>query len=76
MKPCVVGIVLATGLFFVFRNCFGELKAFSVDACAIIMTFVLSALYFGSRKVLKGGISPIGLIGISALAGMLVYGWH
>jgi chromate transporter len=38
------------------------------------MTIVLGTLYFGSRRVLKNGISPIGLIGISALAGVIVYG--
>ena len=36
----------------------------------------LAAIYFGSGKVLKSSISPIGLIGISALSGVLIYGWH
>ena len=39
-----------------------------------IMTAALSGLCFGSKKVLKKGISPIGLIGISAIMGMLIYG--
>ena len=38
------------------------------------MTVVLAVLYFGSRKALKKDISPIGLIGISAVAGIIVYG--
>ena len=38
------------------------------------MTAALAAVYFGSRKILKKGISPIALIGISAVAGILVYG--
>ena len=46
----------------------------TLDPTAAIMTLGLGALYFGSRKVLKKGISPIGLIGISAVAGILVYG--
>ena len=40
---------------------------------AVFMTAVLSAIYFGSRKFLKNGISPIALIGISAVAGILAY---
>ena len=40
---------------------------------AVFMTAVLSAIYFGSRKILKNGISPIALIGISAVAGILAY---
>lgn len=38
------------------------------------MTTVLAAVYFGSRKISKKGISPIGLIGISAVTGIVVYG--
>ena len=45
-----------------------------LPAAAILLTGVLAAIYFGSGKVLKKGISPIGLIGISAAAGILVYG--
>ena len=48
---------------------------FSLNTTAIIMTVVLSAVYFGSGKILKKGISPIGLIGISAVAGIIIYGW-
>ena len=52
----------------------GSLGALAVDTTGILMTIVLCTVYFGSRKVLKNGISPIGLIGISALAGLIVYG--
>ena len=40
------------------------------------MTLALGIIFFGSRKIMKNGISPVGLIGISALAGILVYGLH
>ena len=69
-----IGIILATGIFMILQHSAGSPGAFSLDRTAIIMTIVLGALYFGSRKVLKNGISPIGLIGISALAGLIVYG--
>lgn len=38
------------------------------------MTAALAAIYFGSRKIMKKGLSPIGLIGIAAAAGIIVYG--
>ena len=76
VKPCIIGIVLATGLFFVFRNCFGNVDAPAVNGAAILLTAVLALIYFGSRKILKKSLSPIGLIGMSALAGILVYGWR
>ena len=55
----------------ILRNCF--LRP-TVDWTALIMTVVLAAVYLGSWKISKKGISPIGLIGISAVAGIAVYG--
>lgn len=75
MKPCIVGIILATGLYMILHNCVDSCIQFSPNTTAIIMTVVLSAVYFGSGKILKKGISPIGLIGISAVAGIIIYGW-
>ena len=74
LKPCIIGIILATGVFMILQHTVGSFGSLSVDTTAIIMTIVLGAIYFGPRKVLKNGISPIGLIGISALAGLIVYG--
>ena len=45
-----------------------------IDIRAVLLTFVLGAVYFGSRKLLKRGMSPIGLICIAAAAGAAVYG--
>ena len=58
----------------IMQHSIGSFSALSVNTNAIIMTVVLGAVYFGSRKVLKNCISPIVLIGISALAGLIVYG--
>ncbi len=71
LKPCIIGIILATGIYMILRNCFPQT---AVDWTALIMTAVLAVAYFGSRKIKKNGISPIGLIGISAVAGIVVYG--
>ena len=75
MKPCIIGIILATGLYMILHNCVDSSIQFSLNTTAIIMTVVLSAVYFGSGTILKKGISPIGLIGISAVAGIIIYGW-
>ena len=73
MKPCIIGIVLATGAFMILRNITGSELFSSFDLPAALMTAVLAVIYFGSRKILKKGISPIGLIGISALTGIIVF---
>ena len=45
-----------------------------MNTTALAVTAVLAVIYFGSRKITKRGISPVALIGIAALAGVLVYG--
>ena len=74
LKPCIIGIILATGIFMIIQHCIGSFPDASADLTAIIMTAVLAAIYFGSSKIVKKGLSPIGLIGISAAAGIIVYG--
>ena len=76
LKPCMIGIILATGIFMILRNCVGSPGAFSLNTPAVLITLALGAVYFGSGKVLKNGLSPIGLIGLSALMGIVFYGWH
>ena len=61
-------------VYMILHNCLGSVAALSLDLTAVIMTAALAGVYFGSRKILKNGISPIALIGISAVAGILVYG--
>ena len=72
MKPCIIGIILATGMDMLVKNC-----GFPVgpDYKAIILTAVLAFLFFGSGKVLKIKLSPIALIGISGVLGIAVYGF-
>ena len=72
LKPCIIGIILATGVYMIMQRCKGSASA--LDLTAVLMTITLGLVYFGSRKVLKNGISPIALIGISAIAGVAVYG--
>ncbi len=73
VKPCVIGIILATGTHMLLRNCIASNEETSFNMTATLMTIVLMLVYFGSRKVLKKALSPISLIGISAVAGIIVY---
>lgn len=71
VKPCVIGIVLATGVQLVLGNLF---PVSGVDGKALLLTVILAASLLISRKISKKGIQPIGLIGLSAVLGILVYG--
>ena len=74
VAPCITGIILATGLYMLLRYCFGSFGAFSFDPIALLLTAILGAIYFGSKKIVKRGVSPIILITVSAAAGVLAYG--
>ena len=67
VKPCVIGIILATGIQLILGN-------ISLDLRAVLLTVLLAGGLVVSRKVTKKGIQPIGLIALSALLGIVVYG--
>jgi chromate transporter len=73
LKPCMIGIILATGVCMILRNGI-VIQSGTLLIRPLILTVVLGAIYFGSKKVMKGGISPILLICISAVAGLAAYG--
>ena len=74
MKPCIIGIIMAMGIYLMVQNCFGS-NFSGIDIMAVIMAILLGVVYWGSRKIKKNGISPILLIIISAGAGVLCYGF-
>ena len=71
MKPCIVGIILATGLDMLVKNCGFPTGP---DFKAIALTTVLAVLLFGGERLFKKKLSPIALIGISGILGIVVYG--
>ena len=73
LKPCVIGIVLATGVSMTLRNLLipGHAGALSIEA--IIITGALLALIYCSMRYRKKKISPIALILASAVLGILLY---
>ena len=72
LKPCMIGIILATGVYMIVRNGI-VIKDGTVLIRPLILTLVLGTVYFGSRKIKKGGLSPILLILLSAAAGIAAY---
>ena len=74
LKPCVIGIVLATGIFMLFGSLHGSVSAIKVNVQAVIIAGILVAAMLGYRYLSKKKLSPIVLIVISAVAGIVVYG--
>ena len=73
LKPCVIGIVLATGVGMAAGNCLGSISAVKADARALIITALLVASMLGYKKLKNKKLSPIMLIIISAFLGAGVY---
>ena len=71
LKPCIIGIILATGVDLTLSNC---LHAYSPDWQALGLTAVLAVILFGSKWAFLRKLSPITLICIAAVLGILVYG--
>ena len=74
LKPCIIGIILATGVYMTAANCISRTIENPFDVRAIIITIILAAIMWGSKPILKKKISPIMLIVVSAGLGIIVYG--
>ena len=73
LKPCVVGIVLATGIYMVLGNCFGTISRIKVNMQAISITALLVASILGYKYFAKKKLYPIGLIILSAILGIIIF---
>ena len=71
MQPCVVGIILATGVQLTLKGCMPE---GSVDVRAVIIGLLMAALVVAGKKLLKKKLSALQLIMVSAALGILFYG--
>ncbi len=67
LKPCIIGIILATGVYMTVNHAI-------VDLRAGLLTLVLALVLFGSRFLWKKKLSPILLILLSAGLGIVAYG--
>lgn len=70
MQPCVVGIILAVGVQMTWKACAPQGAA---DVQAIVIGLILAGVAVVGRKR-KKKVSPIGLIALSAVLGVLFYG--
>jgi len=71
MKPCVTGLILAMGVYLTVRNCLPE---WSFDGKAVGITAVLGLAMVLWPRLGKKKMSPLALIGVSAVLGVVFYG--
>ena len=74
IKPCIIGVVLATGVYMIFKNCFLKNGVFALDLVSFTITVALFVVSYVYKKKNKNQLSPILLIVISAAMGVIAYG--
>lgn len=73
LKPCVTGIILATGIYMVAKNCLSADKSIHIDSISLIITLILTVIMIAYKQIFKKKMSPIMLICLAAIVGMTVY---
>ena len=72
LKPSVIGIVLAMGVYMLVKNCLME-DTFKMNLRSIVITAVLGIVAVLYKYFSKKKMSPTIMIVISSLLGMLIY---
>lgn len=73
LKPCIIGIIIATGFYIIISNCILNTAGTPISIRAIIVMVVLMAASLLSKYVFKKKMSPILLIAVAAITGIIVY---
>lgn len=73
LKPCIIGIIIATGFYILISNCILNAAGTPISIRAVIVMAVLVAASLLSKYVFKKKMSPILLIAVAALTGIIVY---
>lgn len=73
LKPCVIGIVLATGVYMVISSCMSGKEA-AIDIKASLVTGILFLCMTGYKYFTKKKLSPILLIICAAVVGVIIHG--
>ena len=73
LKPCVIGIVLATGIYMVVQNCLLTGDKWNIDSPSLVITLILTAITLAYKRFTNKKLSPIMLIIFSAITGIIIY---
>ena len=73
IKPCIIGIIAATGIHMIITNCITEAASISVNWLSLVITAILLIVMVVYKKIFKKSMSPILLIGVSACCGIIFF---
>ena len=67
LKPCVIGIILATGVYMTVHNGISGMGKPGLDLRPAAITAILAAVMWGAKPVLKRKVSPLALIAVAVV---------
>lgn len=73
VKPCIIGIIFATGVYMIVNSCIPLQAGSSPDWRAAVITAILLAAMALSKRLRGKKLPPMGLIVIAALLGTVLY---
>lgn len=73
LQPCIIGIILATGIDMVLSHCITLGANIAFHWKAILITIVLATGMWGWKSIFQRKMSPITLIVFSAILGAVIY---
>lgn len=74
IKPCIIGIILATGLHMIIENAFAKGFSITKNLQSFVIMVILIVAMFIHKKIKGKAISPIMLIAVAAVCGIVIYG--
>ena len=74
VRSCVTGIVLSVGAYMILDGCISLNAKSVIDIRTLFLTVFLGILWFGIKYGAKKKLSPIVLIVLSAVLGIIVWG--
>ena len=72
IKPCMIGVILATGIYMMMKNVLVPEMGAAIDVQALLITALLLAAIYAYKKIRKKKLSPILLIVLSAVFGVII----
>jgi len=73
LKPCMIGVILATGVYMTGKCCLTAGGMIAINVNAVLIAAALFGALSYSKKKMKKKLSPIQLIVLSAVLGVLIY---
>ena len=73
IKPCIMGVILDTGVYMALSAILGSVKSVAFDWVALVILAVLILAVVLYQKIRKKELSPILIIVISAILGAVLY---